>query len=188
MKSKKRKQSDEKLKEFYKKYPHLMDEHPSNKEGIIASLFYVSEKTLIIIMCIAFILIGLININSTMGFAYYAGLIFFLAGYFTGTNDKSTLLFLYSHGVVGIIFMVASTFGTELYQTPLLQDGFTAVHAYYILSILILIVATVISTIRSIKLEFRWKKYSLLIPLVIYFIGMFMLELLPKIYMFIYKL
>ena len=182
------KEMEKKYQDFYNEYPNLIDKEPQNVDDRVFRLFDISENKLMLIICIALVIIGFININSSLWGLYYFGLVFFLAGFFAGSNGRETLIFLFSHGIIGLGFMVATSVVINLNIMPLLMDGFNSLHAYLIISIITLIVATILTIRRSIHEEIKKIKYSQAIPLVIYFIGIFMLAILPKIYMFIYKL
>jgi hypothetical protein len=148
------------------------------------------EKFIACIICILIALLGLINITAseTVG-QYYFGLVFFLAGFFIGAYVKGFgLIFLFSHGMTGLAMMVGFTI-TDILKSPLLKDGVNNnLYIYLGIALSIFVAATIATILRNLSNNFKEKQYSLLLPLVLYFIGILMICIFPKIYTFIYAL
>lgn len=79
----------------------------SNVYSKYGAILFEPAKQLLIM----FIIIGFCGLSTLSGFFMYLfGLAFFAGGFFVGTTEKggkATLIFLFSHGLTGLIFMMA---------------------------------------------------------------------------------
>lgn len=104
-----------------------MDDKNTNDDGYIFKVKYSNpklEKIFKIVFVIIVLLAGLIDLlDTTFDGTYYAGIIFFLIGMFTRLNgEKFDLIFLFSHGLIGLGLMI----GPVLYKvikSPILTDS-----------------------------------------------------------------
>lgn len=147
------------------------------------------EKFIICIICILIALLGLLNWGNadTIGL-YYFGLVFFLAGYFVSTTAKGIgIVFLFSHGMTGLGLMLGSILYNVM-KNPLMTDGSKNLLIYLVISLALIIAATIITILRNLSDTYRLKKYTSLIPITLYFIAILMIVIFPKIINFIYSL
>ena len=178
-----------KVKRELRNLINLFNSANNNYENKIIPNDIDKEKLLAVIICTAMALLGFINVfsNPEAG-VYFFGLVFFLAGFFVGVTQKGFgLIFLFSHGVTGLGIMVGFVL-KDIFNNPLLQDGINNIHIYLGITLLIFVLAIITTAIRNLSDSFKNKQYSLLIPLSLFFIGLFMVTLLPKIFNFIYNL
>ncbi len=143
-------------------------------------------KITLYMITLAMILLGLTNfISSSIPLLFYFGLFFFLCGFFAG-NDGETFI-LFSHGMTGWIIMIVSSL-SKVFKSPLMYDNAINLYIYLGVALIFFVVATALSVIRNKNNNFRNKSYSLLIPFVLYFIGLLMITIFPFIYKTIYTL
>ena len=111
-------------------------------------------------VCIFLISITNINYGSEQFMMYFFGTVFFLAGLFIGLNvPVFGIIFLFSHGGSGLGIMCLTKIAVGL------------------------IVIGIISTIfYNVSKKIRDKKYSLLIILAMFAIGIAIIQVLPMIY------
>lgn len=141
-----------------------------------------AEKLVIVILCFAFAAVGIINFSLEMSLAYYFGLIFFLAGFFIGNTQKYFgLIFLFSHGGTGLGVMIGPLL-SEIYDNPLMQDGFNSLHLFLNIAYGIILLAIIISVLRNLSDNFKEKKYSLALPLAVFLIGVTIIEIIGKLF------
>jgi len=125
-------------------------------------------------------LIGLFNITVY----YYFGLIFFVAGYLVSVNtdEKSTLIALFSHGMTGLGLMTIPIIYTVM-NNPILTDGSTNIHIYLGLVLILFVIATLLATIYKLSKYFQSKAHFKVIPAIIYLVVIILVIMLPKIFL-----
>ena len=144
----------------------------------------------LILFSVLVALLGLLNVNlnSDLTFLYYFGLFFFIAGYYTIMSDEDkTVIFLFSHGMLGLGVMLIPLI-SEIINTPLLSDSPINIYIYLGIVILLIITATTLSVIYKLSNRFKEKALLKIIPLIIYLIAIIMVDILPHIYTIIYNI
>jgi len=178
------KKTSNELKNVVKKIENE-DNEKQNKKWLFSDI--ESEKLALVIMCLAFLAIGLINgIKDGYILFYIFGLVFFLAGFYIGNTEKYFgLIFLFSHGGVGLGIMIGPLL-SEIFKMPILSDAVnTNLYLYLNISILFLVAGVVATLLRNLSDNFKEKKYSLLFSLSLFFIGVLMIILFPNIYTYL---
>ena len=116
----------------------------NNKSKLM--MFLLNKRNRIIIYIIFGIILGILSIEGCM--IYFAGSAFFLAGHcitlFTKDKHMANLIFLFSHGLTGLLLMVGSyvgfifeyLFSSQLYGT-LFVGGVALIIAGFIRTLLI---------------------------------------------------
>lgn len=151
------------------------------------------EVLLIIILIVLLASFGLINYNDMNFIVYYGGLFFFLGGLLVVTNsDENGIIFLISHGLSGLLMMICSIlriFAPEgsFFDNPALSDGYTGIITIYIIIVAILIIIAFIILIRA-SLKANITKRKNIISLGLFTIAVFMVAILPKIYIYLIRI
>lgn len=163
-----------------------MDDKNTNDDGYIFKTKYLNpklEKILKIVFVIIILLAGLMGlVDRSFDGTYYAGVIFFLIGMFSGLNDeKFDLIFLFSHGLSGLGIMIGPVIYKVL-KSPILTDSASNIMIYLIVSIVILASGFITTTLYNLNYKVRDYKYSLPIILSLFLIGILMIKFLPTIY------
>lgn len=128
-------------------------------------------------------LIGLINVKygESNIMLYYFGCIFFMAGLFVALYvDKFGLIFLFSHGCVGLGLMNVPKVLNVL-KSPLLTDGNNIRNLLY-LAIIMIIVGIILTIFYNLVEKFRKKPSVLAIILLLILAGTSIIQLLPTIF------
>ncbi len=88
-----------------------------NKRSTIAKY---REKIITGILIIILIILGLFSSSIPI---YYFGFLFFLVGFFAATQDssKETLIFLFTHGVLGFGLMLSAIL-SPIFKSPIASD------------------------------------------------------------------
>ncbi len=187
----------EKLNKIYKEYPEKTEKE-LNKLVLKLKTYedfinyqkttnYKYNKILIIIFIVIAIL-GMINLNINILFTYYFGLIFFITGYCSSLLGKGIpLIFLFSHGMTGLMIMLVPIVG-KVINNPLLSDNPTNIYIYLGIVILLIIIATTLAIIYNLADYFKTKEFSKLIPAILYLLAIIMVTILPHIYTIIYNI
>ena len=187
----------EKLNKIYKEYPEKTEEE-LNKLVLKLETYkdfinyqkttnYKYNKILVIIFIVIAIL-GIINLNINILFTYYFGLIFFITGYCISLLEKGlTLIFLFSHGMTGLMIMLVPIID-KVIKNPLLSDNPTNIYIYLLIAILLIIIATILVVVYNLSNYFKEKVFSRIIPLLIYLLSIIMITILPHIYSIIYNI
>jgi len=151
------------------------------------------EILMIILLIIMLAIIGLINYNNTNYIVYYSGLFFFLSGLLIISKaDEEGIIFLISHGLSGLLMMIGSIlriFDSEesFFANPVLSDGYTSIITIYFILVAILIIIPLILLIRS-SLKGNITREKILISLGLFTIAVFMVAILPKIYIYFIRI
>ncbi len=142
----------------------------------------LNVKKKFLIFSIAIALINLINVKTDFIFLlYYFALIFFVAGLAVAVIAPYIgLIFLLSHGGIGLWLMVKSVIG-NIIVSPIMQDNPANANTYLNVAYSFFIAATVFMIIYNVSSKFKDKEHSIDIPLVLYFIGMLMIVIFPRI-------
>ena len=137
-----------------------------------------------LIICFLGLIIAGVGFLSNDIALYFFGFIFFLAGFFIGINEKALgLIFLFSHGIVGLTIIEASILKTA-WGNPVLTDGgelFFLSLGFILLLFLIATVITIIHNISDAAKEIKWFK---IIPFALYMMGIISSIILVKLYHF----
>lgn len=148
------------------------------------------EILMIILLIIMLAIIGFINYNNTNYIVYYFGLLFFLCGLLIISQaDEEGIIFLISHGLCGLLMMIGSIlriFDSEesFFANPVLSDGYTGIITIYLIIVAILIIIALIILIRA-SLKANITKIKIIISLGLFTLAVFMVAILPKIYIYL---
>ena len=150
------------------------------------------DKVIIGIFIFLTVLLGLLNIQ---GFGlYFFGMAFFFSGLFVGMFIKYFgLIFLFSHGLTGFVFMINTMLGStfsemndtsiiSLLNSPVLQDKPTHLMTYLILLLAIIVMAFLSAIAHNIFEVLRDKRYFKTIPFILFFTALLMTYLINPIF------
>lgn len=180
----------EELKEVYAKKP---DETINGINDLVLNLKFKSDKPFVKEIPKSFItgvyilivlLLGLANLIDDAGNigSYYAGAAFFLAGLFTGLNaGKMGIIFLFSHGCLGLALMTMPKV-ISILNSPILTDGANNIKLLLILSLVLVVVGFILAMLYGSSEQFKRKKYSLIITLSFFLIAIAIIQFLTIIY------
>ena len=136
--------------------------HKFSKEEIMTLVFL---SVIILIEGIYFINI---KTDSTRVMLFIFGYLFFLSGHFVGMYVKKFgLIFLFSHSLTGICFMVGSLVG-KLITSPLLSDISQNAILHFQMAALLIIAAIVYIIVYNLNDKVKTYWYSSYLPLVAY--------------------
>ena len=144
-----------------------------------------NQKIILVILSVIVLLEGLLNLlikrdagsNYLALEVYFFGYVFFLSGYFIGMNEKGFgIIFLFSHGVIGLLIMCFS-FLQDSFSVPLLSDLPRNAGNYLCATLSFFVVATINVIAYNISDRVKQTKYSVYIPLILYIIGFAMVGL-----------
>ncbi len=187
-----------KLQEYYSKDPKttMFELREANKrikntiefpDTLKTQLIMHSDMVTVVVVGILIMLTGLLNV-SNYGM-YFFGALFFFCGFFVGIYVKYFgLIFLFSHGMTGLFFML-SCFGknelgfTQLLNSPILRDNPPITLKYYMGAIILLIFCGIVYTMAiNIFDTIKNKRYSITIALSLFFGAILLTYLLNPIY------
>ena len=189
----------EKINELYSRKPSKtireLDRAISNIEENDDKGFLGDVDPGILARClfgIAIVLLGFVNPSNFL--PYLGGCIFFIAGVMIGLGVKAFgLIFLFSHGITGLIVLCATTlsggdieslFG--LFNNPIMSDNPRYITIYLIAALLCAVFATISTILYNLSDELKRKKYSIYVPLVLYFLAILMVVIFPRIMDYLY--
>ena len=181
------------LNEIHKKYPQKtekelnkiiskleMYDETNSIQKIINHEEFDTYALIAIFLIIA--LLGLVNFTETIGL-YYFGFVFFIAGFLIGiSGDKMTLIFLFSHGIMGFCLMTIPII-YPIFDSPIMSDNPTNIYIYLGIMILLSVIATIYAIMYNTVKYIRLNNHAKLIPLIIYLIVIIMAVIFPKIYL-----
>ena len=144
-----------------------------SRRAVISGLFAV---------CIFLISITNINYGSEQFMMYFFGTVFFLAGLFIGLNvPVFGIIFLFSHGGTGLGIMCFTKIN-KILQSPIMTDNPTNLQNLLVLGAGLIVIGIISTIFYNVSKKIRDKKYSLLIILAMFAIGIAIIQLLPMIY------
>lgn len=144
-----------------------------SRRAVISGLFAV---------CIFLISITNINYGSEQFMMYFFGTVFFLAGLFVGLNvPVFGIIFLFSHGGTGLGIMCFTKIN-KILQSPIMTDNPTNLQNLLVLGVGLIVIGIISTIFYNVSKKIRDKKYSLLIILAMFAIGIAIIQLLPMIY------
>lgn len=144
-----------------------------SRRAVISGLFAV---------CIFLISITNINYGSEQFMMYFFGTVFFLAGLFVGLNvPVFGIIFLFSHGGTGLGIMCFTKIN-KILQSPIMTDNPTNLQNLLVLGVGLIVIGIISTIFYNVSKKIRDKKYSLLIILALFAIGIAIIQLLPMIY------
>lgn len=137
----------------------------------------------IVSICLTAILVGLLGLVNPQAMGqYYFGFVFFAAGTAIGLFIKGFgIIFLFSHGVLGMSFMVSSILG-GIVNSPKGSDLPASAYIYLVVGAIALILAVISVIIYNLSDSLKLKRGITLVPTALYIIGFTMLVLFPKLY------
>lgn len=154
-----------------------------NKKLIIDIEF---DKLMLCVLIILIALTGFLNVKNYL--LYLFGMAFFMAGYFTGLHVKGFgLIFLFSHGGIGMGVMIGALMG-EIFQNPALQDGATNIYLYMGLGVILIIMSFMGVVLYNLSNNWAQREHTRFLPLVTFFVVFLMSGLLPHIFKVLYAL
>lgn len=144
-----------------------------SRRAVISGLFAV---------CIFLISITNINYGSEQFMMYFFGTVFFLAGLFVGLNvPVFGIIFLFSHGGTGLGIMCFTKIN-KILQSPIMTDNPTNLQNLLVLGVGLIVIGIISTIFYNVSKKIRDKKYSLIIILAMFAIGIAIIQLLPMIY------
>ena len=144
-----------------------------SRRAVISGLFAV---------CIFLISITNINYGSEQFMMYFFGTVFFLAGLFVGLNvPVFGIIFLFSHGGTGLGIMCFTKIN-KILQSPIMTDNPTNLQNLLVLGVGLIVIGIISTISYNVSKKIKKKKYSLLIILAMFAIGIAIIQLLPMIY------
>ena len=144
-----------------------------SRRAVISGLFAV---------CIFLISITNINYGSEQFMMYFFGTVFFLAGLCIGLNvPVFGIIFLFSHGGTGLGIMCFTKIN-KILQSPIMTDNPTNLQNLLVLGVGLIVIGIISTIFYNVSKKIRDKKYSLLIILAMFAIGIAIIQLLPMIY------
>lgn len=150
-----------------------ISEKKYSRRAVISGLFAV---------CIFLISITNINYGSEQFMMYFFGTVFFLAGLFVGLNvPVFGIIFLFSHGGTGLGIMCFTKIN-KILQSPIMTDNPTNLQNLLVLGVGLIVIGIISTIFYNVSKKIRDKKYSLLIILAMFAIGIAIIQLLPMIY------
>lgn len=163
-----------------------MDDKNTNDGGYIFKSRCLNpklEKIFKIVFAFIILLAGLMGLaDKSFDGTYYAGAIFFLSGIFlTLSDDNFNLIFLFSHGLIGICLMLYVTVYMIL-KSPAMSDLTNDIIMYLIISVAMIMTGFITTALYNLNYRFRNYKYSLPIILLLFLIGILMIKFFPTIY------
>lgn len=144
-----------------------------SRRAVISGLFAV---------CIFLISITNINYGSEQFMMYFFGAVFFLAGLFIGLNvPVFGIIFLFSHGGTGLGIMCFTKIN-KILQSPIMTDNPANLQNLLVLGVGLIVIGIISTIFYNVSKKIRDKKYSLIIILAMFAIGIAIIQLLPMIY------
>ena len=140
-------------------------------------------------VCILLVLIALVGLFNFFDYFWYLfAFFFFFLGYYCGLKQKGFgLIFLFTHGLIGICPMCFLLSGS-IFENPAMKDGATNVYIYIGIAIIFIIISFFEVVIYNLSDKLKQKKYMLFMPFITILISLIMMGILPKIFNYIYAL
>lgn len=158
---------------------------------LLDKLFKDQDKELVLSIFLMILMapFGLFTLNNLEALPlYFFGLIFFLAGLNIGFSQKGFgLIFLFSHGGVGMGLMLGSLLSKAM-TSGLFTDGGRNLVIYLVINIIIIIIGFLATVIYNLSDYVKGKKYAKAYILIIFIIGLAMAGIFAYIMNFIYNL
>ncbi|MBR3210616.1 MAG: hypothetical protein IKF71_01610 [Bacilli bacterium] len=171
------------------------------KEEAFLGIHFEKKNLILFGICFLIVLCGLFAPGIEAVLLYFFGCIFFFAGVFVGLNvPVFGLIFLCTHGGAGLFLMVLSLFGllddpssaaleNVFTNNPVFSDGGmpSNLMTYLGFIIAIFVVAIIYTILHSLSPVLKEdKKYTIQI-MAIYFVGIFLIALLPRLFPYLFS-
>lgn len=157
----------------------------SLNSGVIKEIGGIKLAYILIIAIL--VLSGFINLGENT-IMHFAGLIFFLAGFFIGKGvPVFGLIFLFSHGCTGLGLMLGGVFSNDFYQ-GILSDMTRGVQIYFTIGIIAIVAAILMMVFYNLSETLRKNDKIPLISLGLFTLSVVMVNLLPYIYSDVVKI
>ena len=158
------------------------------------------DINLAIIVFICFLMILCLFFTSSLENAlmYLFGIVFFLVGLFIGLKiPVFGLIFLFSHGGMGLFVLISSLLGTFdnsslsidfLFNNPIYTDGGmpNTIKVYLIIILGIFVVALIYTLLHNLSSKLKENKIHIIIILLLYLILFILVGLFPRIFPFLF--
>ncbi len=148
------------------------------------------EWAIIVGICILIALGGFFAPNIKLGFSYIGGLVFFFAGVFIGLDiPLFGLIFLFTHGGVGLCLMIMSLIGGDdlfefpnITNNPVFSDGGMPLNLrmYLSITITILVIAVLYTIIHNLSPRLKENKKHMIIIMTIYLVFIVLVGLITR--------
>ena len=153
------------------------------------------EDYIIFIICILIFCLGFL-VKSEF-YAYLFGLIFFFTGIFAGLKERGIgLVFLVSHGLTGLMFMIMHLFDVnsikyisnknELFLISNFEVP-TNTKIYLLLICVTFLIAIIYTVIYNLNKKINNDKNHIIRILVFYLAGLILCYLFPKLFTYLYR-
>lgn len=156
------------------------DSNVTSKKILDIDMIWIYRVAFVIIV----LAIGLVDIiNNSFDGTYYFGAAFFLAGLFIGLNTKGVgLIFLLSHGGIGLGIMLVPTI-LNILKSPFMSDlANNSIMSLLVIAFIAIVVAILMTVFYNLSNLFKNKNYSLPVILLLYMIGIVIIKVIPIIY------
>lgn len=154
-----------------------------NEMSINEVLNLHKEKVITGILIVILLLLGLFSIstNPESMIMYYFGMVFFLAGFFIGTNQdsKMVIIFLFSHGGTGLALMLGSLL-YPIFDSPILSDMPTKLTIVLIIIFGLALIGFILETIFNVAERFDTHKAYVPFLLGIFTTAVFIATFIPR--------
>lgn len=163
------------------------DDHRISKKTLESKDARNVFKKSLIIFTLLLILIGLTsfkyNVNDFP--IYYFGLVFFIAGLCVGLFVQGTgIIFLFSHGVVGICIILANQISYIL-KNPVVSDFGSNIYMWIGSTIILAIIGFILTIIYNVSFRLKNNVYFLYVLLGCFLISISIVQLFPLFYNFV---
>ncbi len=183
----------ERLKKCYEVYPETTCNELEQLVNRLEGFSYENKKSLLrgidliwlsrALFVIAILLLGIVNITKGEAFMYYFASLFFFAGLFVGLSIPGFgLIFLLSHGGIGLGLMIIPVVNAILKSPILSEEIGNSIYFSLYTALFTLIVAVLSTILYNLSPNFQNKKYSLPTILFLYFITIAIIQFIPIIY------
>lgn len=175
------KKNPSKTKEIIERYIECIN-YKNNNKKIVLDISKYSHILLLIFVCFAILVLGLFNIDQYV--LYVGGFIFFVVGMLIGTFVPGFgIIFLFSHGLTGLYFMINSLsikeYAVILTDLPIF---YTIVIYIIVIALFVLAVGFVIAYSLG---KLKNKKYAVSYSFICIFILLVVVLLIPYIVKFL---
>ncbi len=172
-----------KLEEIYEKNPGkaTKEARDSLKRLSAPRKLLKPEEIKILLLALYYITIALVGLFNIKGYPMYIfGLAFFAAGSMVGLTQKgSGIVFLFSHGISGLVMMMAGMLA-NLFSSPIMSDNPTNIYIYIGIMISLAVIATIISLLHNLSDSLKERTFFIFIPLILFAVVILMGIILSK--------
>lgn len=164
-----------------KKLDNVLLDIKQEKNGltITETLRKNKEKVMTGILILILLILGVFGKVPSIGI-YYFGLIFFIVGFFIGTNALSPgIIFLFSHGATGLAIMIGSKL-YPIFESPILTDMPIKLIFVLILIASISIISFILIVLFGSTNKFRTHKEYVPLTLALFTIAVLISTFIPR--------